>query len=125
MRAWFRPHVDHERLVRLEGRMDALHAEHEAFATETRREAARQAQEVAVVRESHRIFEDLLTSVQAVQGRIAADVSSVKIALLEHIAKEGRDKTQMLVAVVTAALSGLGSLAVIGWGVYQVLQRMG
>lgn len=112
------------RLERLEGRMDGFEARLDGCQCEMRAELARQSQEVAVVRETHRIFEDLLGRAQEVQQTIARDVAAVRVALLEHMAQEGKDKTRMLVGIVTAAVSALGTLAVLGWGVYQVLERM-
>ena len=108
------------RLDRLEGRIERLDARQDEQVTglaDCRRDQA-------VLRESLRIFEDGMNGYADTLRSLAADVSRVRDLLIEHVRSEGRDRTQMLIGVVTAALSGVGTLAVLAWGVYHLVGRL-
>lgn len=42
-------------------------------------------------------------------------------ALHDHMLNESKDRIKMLVGVITAAFTGLGTLAMVGWAIWHVL----
>lgn len=70
--------------------------------------------EFAAVRETVRIYVDMMNS-------LAQDIDEIKSSLNHHFIEEAGNRTKMFAGLVTAALSGLGTLGVLIWGLYQVL----
>lgn len=105
------PEPSHEhRITRLESTVDR-HAG----------QIAEVARDHAVTREALRIFEYAQNDLRECIEKQAEATGEVKSLLQKHIADENKDRSRLLVGVITAAVSGLSTVAVLIWGVWELL----
>lgn len=105
------PESTHEhRISRLEDRVD----KNAAHISDVSREHA-------VTREALRIFEYAQKDLRECLEAQSRETREVKNLLQQHIADENKDRARLLAGVITAALSGLGTVAVLIWGVWELL----
>lgn len=98
------------RISRLEGRVD----KNAAQISEISREHA-------VTREALRIFEYAQNDLRECIETQSRETREVKTLLQQHIADENKDRGRLLAGVITAALSGLSTVAVLIWSVLELL----
>jgi hypothetical protein len=105
------PEPDHEhRIARLESHVDR----NAALIAEVARDHA-------ITREALRIFEYTQSDLREVLSEQTKSTTNIKDTLAQHVTDEARDRTRLLAGVITAALSGVGTIAVLIWGVWELL----
>lgn len=109
-----------DRIARIEGRLDTQGNAIDSL----RSEMSLVQRESAVLREQVRIFEDLLGEVRAMLSATQVAIDGVRKILSDHVAAESSDRVKLFAGMVTAALSGLGTLGVLIWGVYELLHKV-
>lgn len=70
----------------------------------------------AVSREAVRIYTDLVNSFDNKLDELTRMLHS-------HIHQEAKDRTKLFAGIVTSAMTGIGSLGVLIWGVFEILHR--
>jgi hypothetical protein len=105
------PEPDHEhRVARIESHVDR----NAALIAEVARDHA-------ITREALRIFEYTQLDLREVLSEQMKATTHINDTLAQHATDEARDRTRLLAGVITAALSGLGTIAVLIWGVWEVI----
>jgi hypothetical protein len=105
------PEPDHEHRI---SRLESYCERHAMLIAEVARDHA-------VTREALRIFEYTQADLRDVLTDQAKATTTIKDTLAQHATDEARDRTRLLAGVITAALSGLGTIAVLIWGVWELL----
>lgn len=120
-----------DRLIRLEERvikLERLVAEQIHSLPELRveliRELGRQSEELALIRQVVRILEDVVKKFETQFAEMASEDRENFRRLHEHMTADAGSRSKLVAAVFTAGASGLASLGVLIWGVWEVIQKL-
>lgn len=120
-----------DRLIRLEARvikLEQLVAEQIHSLPELRveliRELGRQSEELALIRQVVRILEDVVKKFETQFAEMASEDRENFRRLHEHMTADAGSRSKLIAGVFTAGASGLASLGVLIWGVWEVIQKL-
>ena len=80
--------------------------------------------ELSSIRQVVRILEDIVKRFEIQFAAMSKEDRDNFQRLHEHMTKDAGDRSKVLVGVFTAGASGLVTLVVFAWGIFEVLQRM-
>lgn len=120
-----------DRVARLEARImkveqlvaEQVHSLPE-FRLELIRELGRQSEELALIRQVVRILEDVVKKFDAQFAAMASEDRENFRLLHEHMTADAGSQSKLIAGVFTAGASGLVSLGVLIWGVWEVIQKL-
>lgn len=94
------------------------------FRLELIRELGRQSEELALIRQVVRILEDVVKKFDAQFAAMASEDRENFRRLHEHMTADAGSQSKLIAGVFTAGASGLVSLGVLIWGVWEVIQKL-
>lgn len=88
------------------------------------RELGRHSEELALIRQVVRILEDVVKKFEAQFAAMASEDRENFRRLHEHMTADAGSQSKLIAGVFTAGASGLVSLGVLIWGVWEVIQKL-
>ena len=112
-----------KRLSDIENQSHSLITSNLLFKDEVRQEIFNNTKEIAIIKEWITSFEQTINGLKDSVAEIITSNNKIHSELVEHKMKDSGDRLKIIGGIITAAISSIGTLGILIWGIIELLHK--